>query len=117
MPISEGKLAPPNSQESKQAQSSDEFLPQEVDRYDRIWGDIATRMRELDTVTTKPATDMRVVSEAHAKRVDQLRDAQIRLAEAWAGSESRLDTNQSSLLAKLANSAAGYAESVMNLTG
>ena len=69
-------------------------------------------MGELDTLTTAPAIDMRLVSEAHAKRVEQLRDAQIRLAEAWAGSESRLGTNQSSLLARLANSAAGYYRSL-----
>jgi len=64
-------------------------------------------MGDLDTSITRPATDIRLVSEAHAKSVEQLRDAQIRLAETWAGSESRLGTNQSSLLAKLAQSAAG----------
>jgi Disordered region of unknown function (DUF5315) len=88
--------------------SRDGFLPQEVDRYDRIWGDMAARMGDLDSLVTKPATDMRLVSENHAKSVEGLREAQIRLAEAWAGSESRLGTSQSSLLAKLANSAAGY---------
>jgi hypothetical protein len=85
----------------------DEFLPQDVDRYDRIWGDMATRMGDLDTLTS-PAKDMRLVSEIHAKCVEQLRDSQIRLADTWAGSESRLGMSQSSLLAKLANSAAGY---------
>lgn len=65
-------------------------------------------MGDLDSLVTKPATDMRLLSENHAKSVEALREAQIRLAEAWAGSESRLGLNQSSLLAKLANSAAGY---------
>jgi hypothetical protein len=91
----------------------DEFLPQDVDRYDRIWGDMATRMGDLDTMSS-PAIDMRLVSENHAKCVEQLRDSQIRLAETWAGSESRLGMSQSSLLAKLANSAAGYAPGEMN---
>jgi len=68
---------------------------------------MASRMGELDNLATKPATDMRLVSEAHAKTVEQLREAQIRLAETWAGSESRLGSTQSSLLEKLANSAAG----------
>ena len=68
---------------------------------------MAARMGDLDTLATKPATDMRLVSEAHAKSVEQLREAQIRLAETWAGSESRLGSTQSSLLEKLANSAAG----------
>ena len=68
---------------------------------------MATRMGDLDTLTTAPSTDLRLVSEAHGKSVEQLRDAQIRLAETWAGSESRLGESQSSLLAKLANSAAG----------
>ena len=91
----------------------DAFLPQDVDRYDRIWGDMAARMGELDTLATKPATDMRLVSEAHAKSVEQLREAQIKLAETWAGSESRLGSTQSSLLEKLANSAAGYMSPLM----
>ena len=69
---------------------------------------MATRMGDLDTHATKPATDMRLVSESHAQFVEQLRESQIRLAETWAGSESRLGSSQSSLLAKLANSAAGY---------
>ena len=96
-----------DSQHSQQ-DTRDEFLPQDVDRYDRIWGDMVSRMGDLDALANKPATDMRLVSEAHAKSVEQLRDAQIRLAEAWAGSESRLGSSQSSLLAKLANSAAGF---------
>lgn len=91
-----------------QQDTQDAFLPQDVDRYDRIWGDIAARMGDLDTLANKPATDMSLVSEAHARSVEQLREAQIRLAEAWAGSESRLGSGQSSLLAKLANSAAGF---------
>jgi len=102
--------APPRRSEATETSagfSRDEFLPQDVDRYDRIWGDMAARMGDLDTSITRPATDIRLVSEAHAKSVEQLRDAQIRLAETWAGSESRLGTNQSSLLAKLAQSAAG----------
>jgi hypothetical protein len=65
-------------------------------------------MGDLDTMSS-PATDMRLVSENHAKCVEHLRDSQIQLAETWAGSESRLGMSQSSLLAKLANSAAGYA--------
>lgn len=65
-------------------------------------------MGELDSLATNPATDMRLVSEAHAKSVEQLREAQIRLAETWAGSESRLGSSQSSLLEKLANSASGF---------
>lgn len=65
-------------------------------------------MGDLDTLANKSGTDMGVVSEAHAKSVEQLREAQILLAEAWAGSESRLGSSQSSLLAKLANSAAGF---------
>ena len=69
---------------------------------------MAARMGDLDTFVSKPATDMRLVSENHAKSVENLREAQIRLAEAWAGSESRLGTTQSSLLSRLANSAAGY---------
>lgn len=70
-------------------------------------------MGDLDTMSS-PATDMRLVSENHAKYVEQLRDSQIRLAETWAGSESRLGVHQSSLLAKLANSAAGYALGLMD---
>lgn len=89
-------------------QTPDGFLPLEVDRYDRIWGDMATRMGDLDTVANNSAADIRLISEEHSKKVEQLRDAQIRLAETWAGSESRLGTNQSSLLVKLANSASGY---------
>jgi len=100
--------APPRArQATEEAQNRDQVLPQDVDRYDRIWGDMATRMGDLDTISSRPATDMRLVSEAHAKCVEHLRESQIRLAETWAGSESRLGSNQSSLLAKLANSAAG----------
>ena len=68
---------------------------------------MAARMGDLDMLITAPSTDLRLVSEAHAKCVEQLRETQIRLAETWAGSESRLGESQSSLLAKLANSAAG----------
>jgi len=102
---------PPSVLDSKQfieEHTRDEFLPQDVDRYDRMWGEMAARMGDLDTLITAPSTDLRLVSEAHAKCVEQLRDSQIRLAETWAGSESRLGESQSSLLAKLANSAAGY---------
>ena len=96
---------------SKEDQTShrDEFLPQDVDRYDRIWGDMAAKMGDLDKLATRPESNMRLVSEIHAKRVEQLREAQIRLAETWAGSESRLGSTQSSLLEKLANSASGFA--------
>ena len=92
----------------RQSLARDEFLPQDVDRYDRIWGDMAARMGDLDTHATKPTADMILLSEAHSKCVEQLRESQMKLAETWAGSESRLGSSQSSLLAKLANSAAGY---------
>src|SRR5579859_5806779 len=87
--------------------SRDAFLPQEVDRYDRIWGDMAARMGELDTLAN-PTNELALVTETHARAVERLRENQILLAETWAGSEERLGTRQSSLLAKLANSAAGY---------
>jgi Disordered region of unknown function (DUF5315) len=89
------------------ASHRDEFLPQDVDRYDRVWGDMAAKMGDLDRLAARPESNMRLVSEIHAKRVEQLREAQIRLAETWAGSESRLGQSQSSLLEKLANSASG----------
>jgi len=73
---------------------------------------MAARMGDLDTLVRQPTTDMRLISENHAKSVENLRETQIRLAEAWAGSESRLGTTQSSLLSRLANSAAGYVMSV-----
>jgi Disordered region of unknown function (DUF5315) len=104
-----------DTQQEEPQHTKDQFLPQDVDRYDRIWGDMAARMGDLDTHATKPPTDMRLVSEAHSKCVEQLRETQIRLAETWAGSESRLGSSQSSLLAKLANSAAGYESLVPSL--
>ena len=73
---------------------------------------MAARMGDLDTLVTESATDMRLLSEDHAKSVENLREAHIRLAEAWAGSESRLGTTQTSLLSRLANSAAGYVMSI-----
>jgi Disordered region of unknown function (DUF5315) len=110
--ILEHSPAPPKRESledsSQQSHTRDEFLLQDVDRYDRIWGNMAARMGELDSLATGPATDMHLVSEAHAKSVEQLREAHVRLAETWAGSESRLGSSQSSLLAKLANSAAGF---------
>src|ERR1700737_1891316 len=63
----------------------DQFLPQAVDRYDRIWGDMAARMGDLDTLASPPSTGMRLVSDTHAKCVEHLRENQIRLAENWAG--------------------------------
>lgn len=87
--------------------SRDAFLPQEVDRYDRIWGDMAARMGDLDTLAN-PSSELAVVTEMHAKMVEDLRAKQVLLAETWAGSEERLGSSQSSLLSKLAHSAAGY---------
>lgn len=68
---------------------------------------MAARMGELDTLAN-PTNELALVTEAHAKAVERLRENQILLAETWAGSEERLGSRQSSLLAKLANSAAGY---------
>ena len=68
-------------------------------------------MGDLDTLAN-PSSELAVVTEMHAKRVEELRLKQVLLAESWAGSEERLGSGQSSLLSKLANSAAGYDESV-----
>lgn len=68
---------------------------------------MAARMGDLDTLAS-PSTELAVVTEMHAKMVEDLRGKQILLAESWAGSEERLGSSQSSLLSKLANSAAGY---------
>ena len=64
-------------------------------------------MGDLDTLAN-PSSELAVVTEMHAKRVEELRLKQVLLAESWAGSEERLGSGQSSLLSKLANSAAGY---------
>jgi hypothetical protein len=109
--LNPGLVSPRRS--SAQTERRDDFLPQDVDRYDRICGDMASKLGDLDRLATRPESNMRLVSEIHAKRVEQLREAQIRLAETWAGSESRLGSTQSSLLEKLANSAAG---SVVSMT-
>jgi Disordered region of unknown function (DUF5315) len=93
-------------QQQQQDRTRDDFLPHEVDRYDRIWGDMTARMGDLDTLAAKRATDTPVASEVHSEPVERLREAQIRLVETWAASESRL--SQSSLLEKLAKSAAGF---------
>jgi hypothetical protein len=64
-------------------------------------------MGDLDTLAN-PSSDFAVVTEMHAKMVEDLRGKQVLLAETWAGSEERLGSSQSSLLSKLAHSAAGY---------
>ena len=94
--------------EQRDQSVEDDLLPQDVDRYDRIWSDLAARMGELDTSTRESPSDIHLISEAHAKAMEQLRETQIRLKETWAGSESRLDSSQSSLLTKLANSATEF---------
>lgn len=68
---------------------------------------MAVRMGDLDTLAN-PSSELAVVTEMHAKMVEDLRQKQVLLAESWAGSEERLGSSQSSLLSKLANSAAGY---------
>jgi len=99
----------PPATASQEDPSRDAFLPQEVDRYDRIWGDMASRMGDLDSLAdVRPTSELALVTEGHARAVEALREKQVLLAETWAGSEERLGNSQSSLLAKLANSAAGY---------
>jgi hypothetical protein len=99
----------PPATASQEDPSRDAFLPQEVDRYDRIWGDMASRMGDLDSLAdVHPTSELALVTEGHARAVEALREKQVLLAETWAGSEERLGSSQSSLLAKLANSAAGY---------
>lgn len=103
------RRAQPTATPSQEDPSRDAFLPQEVDRYDRIWGDMASRMGDLDSLAdVQPSSELALVTEGHARAVEALREKQVLLAETWAGSEERLGSSQSSLLAKLANSAAGY---------